>query len=143
MNLDTMQDVFQESYANHTNRMAEQTPNFDYWFASGPYKGAADVERRFNLGMDQVVKYKEYYEQKAPREVIWITPDGEPAIELRFDLDLAGTKVVGYIDQVIEHRDHGIIVRDSKTGNKPGDDFQLAVYAVAVTAMYDPERSLG
>ena len=143
MSLDKMQDVFQESYANHTNRMAEQTPNFDYWFASGPYKGAADVERRFNLGMDQVVKYKEYYEQKAPQEVIWITPDGEPAIELRFDLDLDGTKVVGYIDQVIEHPEHGIIVRDIKTGNKPGDDFQLAVYAVAVNDRYDTEISVG
>lgn len=143
MPLADAEDVYKASYAKHTNRLAEETPNLNYWFASGPYRGEADIERRFSLGLEQVERYINYYENAAPSEVIWMTPDGEPGIELGFNIDLEGVRVRGYIDAVVEHPKHGVIVRDNKTGNNPGDDFQLAVYAEAIRQTYGQEITTG
>lgn len=143
MSTEDVQDVFRESYVKHTNRFCEETPNFDFWFASGPYKGEADIERRFGLGLEQAARYVDYYTEAHPEEVIWITPEGEPAIELGFDIDLDGVRVKGFIDQVVKHPVQGVHVRDIKSGNTPGDDFQLAVYAVALNQIYGTEITTG
>lgn len=155
MSVDDAQAVFRESYATHTNRLAE-VMDWDYWFPSGPYRGYDDVSRRSAIGQDQVVKYIDYYTETAPQEVIWITPEGEPAIELGFNIDLDGVPVRGFIDQVVTAtyadgfkpdqitiEDGDLRVRDIKTGNKPGDDFQLAVYAIAVNEMHGTEIDEG
>lgn len=148
MSVEEAQEVFRESYAKHTGRLCEETPNFDYWFASGPYKGENDVARRFNLGLDQVARYVDYYTDLHPEEVIWITPEGEPAIELGFNMDLDGVQVRGFLDQVIvvpqaDGKPDELRVRDVKTGKKPGDDFQLAVYAVAVNELHGTDIVTG
>lgn len=143
MSTEDAQEVYRESYAKHTGRLCEDTPNFDYWFASGPYKGEQDIERRFGLGLEQVARYVDYYTEDHPEEVIWITPSGEPAIELGFNIDLDGVAVRGFIDQVIDHPAHGAHVRDIKSGNQPGDDFQLAVYAIAMNDMHGADIYTG
>jgi putative RecB family exonuclease len=136
MSLEEAQAVFAEEYRKEVNRYAETTPNFQWWFASGPYKGMEDISRRREIGLDQVRKYVEYA-TRAENEVIWITPDGTPAIELGFDIELDGVLIRGFIDAVVEVYHEGEPwpehrVRDHKTGNNPGDDFQLGVYAVAL-----------
>lgn len=140
LTLDEAQEIFRESYANHVNTYCETTPDFNRWFRSGPYAGDVDVERRYHIGLDQVEKYLDWY-RDYPGEVIWIAPDGTPGIELEFDIDLDGVRVRGFIDAVIQSGDD-VIVRDNKTGNKPGDSFQLGVYAVALAETYgiDPPR---
>jgi putative RecB family exonuclease len=149
MTLDEAQDVFRESYAKHINEACEVTPNLEWWFASGPYGGERDIERRFGIGLEQVERYIRWYE-KHPEEVIWIAPDGTPGIELGFDIDLDGVLVRGYIDAVIQlpglagDNDDGsprpeVLVRDNKTGNTPGDDFQLGVYGVALAEQFGIE----
>ena len=144
MSLDEAQDVFRESYQKHINEACDLTPNWEYWFASGPYGGEADIERRYLIGLEQVEKYVRWYETH-PEEVIWIAPDGTPGIELGFDIDLDGVLVRGYIDAVIQNyrtTNNGpatIIVRDNKTGNNPGDDFQLGVYGVALAEQFGIE----
>lgn len=140
LNVIETQDVFRSSYEHHINAAAETTPNFDYWFASGPYGGELDIGRRFNIGLEQTTKYIDWY-QDHPEEVIWIAPDGTPGIEIGFDIDLDGVQIKGFIDAVIFNENtKEIIVRDNKTGNKPGDDFQLAVYAVALAEQYGIEQ---
>jgi putative RecB family exonuclease len=141
MSLEAMQDVFRESYQKHINEACEVTPNFNYWFASGPYAGETDVERRFGLGLDQCEKYIRWY-QNHPDEVVWVSPDGQPGIELGFDVDLDGVLVRGFIDTLIVHPEQGLIVRDLKTGNTPGDDFQLGVYSVGISESFgiDPPQ---
>jgi putative RecB family exonuclease len=54
LSLEAAQDVFREEYAKEVGEYTEITPNFDWWFASGPYRGAADVERRYLIGLEQV-----------------------------------------------------------------------------------------
>jgi putative RecB family exonuclease len=133
MALAEVEDVYRASYEAHTNRLAADTPNFDYWFDSGPYRGEDDIERRYRVGLEMVGKYVHYYTELAPQEVIWITPEGEPAIELEFDIDLDGVQVKGFIDQVIAE----FGPRDIKSGANPGNTFQLKTYDVALDEMFE------
>jgi putative RecB family exonuclease len=48
---------------------------------------------------------------------------------------LDGVLVRGFIDAVIDNGGD-VIVRDNKTGNHPGDDFQLGVYGVALAEQF-------
>lgn len=141
MTLEQAQDVFRESYATHIEAACEVTPNFEVWFKSGPYGGEVDIERRYQIGLDQVQKYLDWYEAH-PDEVIWVSPDGTPGIELGFDIDLDGVQVRGFIDAVIDQGEYGVRVRDNKTGNTPGDDFQLGVYAVALAEQYGIKKPM-
>ena len=134
MSLEDMQEVFKDSYVRLISEALDITPNTEYWFASGPYRGAVDIERRYGIGVEQCKVYRDYYEAH-PDEVLWITPDGEPAAEIGFDLDMDGVAVRGYIDAIVETED-GLVVRDLKTGNNPSDAFQLAAYAVALEQKY-------
>jgi putative RecB family exonuclease len=130
--LEAMQEVYRASYKMHTERLLKDTPNTEFWWDSGyRYPGPKDIERRAGLGLEQVARYYNYYVNQKPGEVIWITPDGEPAIEVEF-LEKFGTVwVKGYIDQVLDDR-----VRDIKTGAKPGGTFQLSVYRYAILSKY-------
>ncbi|EFV12963.1 RecB family exonuclease [Segniliparus rugosus] len=136
LTLDQAQDVYRESYARHVGEYCEITPNFNWWFRSGSYGGKEDLERRFKLGLEQVGRYLDYYETH-PAEVIWIAPDGTPGIELEFNIDLDGVAVRGFIDAVIPNGcGDEVLVRDNKTGNSPGDDFQLGTYGVALSEQF-------
>lgn len=136
------QAVFETAYTAEVNDYLAVTPRTDFWFASGPYGGEEDIPRRFEIGREQVAKYLEYFgvSGKAADIRVWVAPDGTPGIEMEFDVDLDGVRVRGKIDTVMVkiNRDGKteIIVVDNKTGLKPGDDFQLAVYAVALHELY-------
>lgn len=140
--VEELSEVYAESYAEEVNGYLADTPNPRYWFRSGPYDGEADIERRFDLGQAQVGRYVEYYDNH-PDEVIWRTPGGEPGIELGFTAELGGVAVRGYIDAVIHHPNYGVIVRDNKSGNKPGNGFQLAVYAEGIRQEHEQSVAIG
>lgn len=133
--------LFREEYAKETNTAADETPNLDWWFRSGPYRGEQDIERRWDIGLEQVDKLLDWIETH-PEEEIWHTPDGTPGIELEIDVCFGDIRVRGFVDAIpVIGGDPRI--RDYKTGNEPGDDFQLAVYAVALKKMYDVDIKLG
>lgn len=159
MTLDEAQTSFSEAYSRYIGESTEITPNFEYWFASGRYRGEEDTERRHGEGIKQVKRYFDWIETDT-NYTPWRTPDGEYAIELKFDIELGGNvddrcaegehvadcecrdgiPVTGFIDLVVVGQDGDLIVRDHKTGNKPGDDFQLAVYSLAIAETYGIER---
>ena len=136
--LDDAQNRFRQAYARYIGESTEQTPNFEYWFASGPYRGEQDIERRYYLGLDQVERYFDWVDNH-PDDVIWVAPDGTPGIELEFDITLGDVPVRGFVDAIVVV-DGELRVRDHKTGNQPGDDFQLAVYSQALADTYGIER---
>ncbi|ASZ75503.1 exonuclease [Mycobacterium phage Kimona] len=145
MSLEAMQAVFRESYKEHINEACAITPNFEWWFASGPYKGRQDIARRMDIGLEQCARYIEWATDHT-EERIWVTPGGKPAIELPFDIELGGVQVRGYIDAVVVvegRRGPELVVRDHKTGNQPGDDFQLGVYKVALKVQYGVDAPKG
>jgi len=101
---DAMVEEFKRSYQEHTDRLIKETPNVWVWFDAGPYRGQEYIDRNFRVGQEQTRRYYDYYVNQQPGEVVWITPAGEPAIELGFEFDLDGVKVRGFIDQIVEVR---------------------------------------
>ena len=140
LSLEEAQDIYRWFYAKGVEELCEETPNFEWWFWSGPYSGERDVERRYHIGLEQVEKFIAWRE--TPGQQIWVAPDGTPAIELAFKIELDGILVRGFIDAVVVV-DGQPRVRDYKTGNSPGDDFQLGVYALAVEKLYGVRPSTG
>ncbi|AFU20771.1 exonuclease [Mycobacterium phage Marcell] len=134
-------EIFKAEYADGINEATEETPNLGWWFASGPYRGADDIERRWGIGLQQVDKTLDWIDNHQSLEV-WHTPDGTPGIELAIEFELDGIEIRGYIDAVLV-LDGEVLVVDWKTGLKPGDDFQLAVYALALKQLYGVEITRG
>ncbi|QGJ88828.1 Cas4 exonuclease [Mycobacterium phage Yecey3] len=163
--LEKAQEIFREEYAKDIGELCAVTPNFDWWFHSGPYNGERDIERRFHVGLEQVEKFYAWREMVG--QTIWTTPaivdsrcgadeaqSGEagthvedctcrpskPAIELQFNIVIdtpAGPiRLRGFIDAVVVMADGSLRVRDYKTGAKPGDDFQLGVYGLVIKLLY-------
>lgn len=127
--------IYRDEFTRSIEEQARETPNFEYWFGSGPYNGTQDIQRRWALGEKQLIALVDYCTNH-PETKVWTTPDGKKAVELEFLVELGGVKVKGFIDQIIE-TPKGLVVRDIKTGATPGDTFQLATYAEAVRLMYD------
>ncbi|MFE2997982.1 RecB family exonuclease [Nocardia sp. NPDC059246] len=140
LSLEQVKDVFRASYSEEVSKYTKETPNLSYWFRSGPYRGAQDIERRFGIGLEQCEKYVTWYD-KHPEQVAWTAPDGTLGVELEFDLDLDGVLVKGFIDKVGHDTKRDVMyVRDNKTGKKPPeDDMQLGTYKVAVETTYGVE----
>lgn len=126
--------VYEAAYGREAGRLAETTPDFNSWFASGPYRGGKDLERRFHIGHEQLDRLIDFVDSIP--EKVWVTPDGTPAVELEFNVELGGVPVKGFIDMVVETPEGDLIVRDIKTGNQPGDHFQLSAYAAALRKQY-------
>lgn len=145
--LDQMKQVFRESYNRHTMRLLETTPNADFWFASGRYEGPEDIMRRAGLGLEQVERYYNYYVNQKPGQMIWMTPEGTPAIELEFKEKFGNVWVKGYIDQIIDEvvdsDQNSTVLRDIKTGVSPGGIFQLSVYRYAMLSKYGVDITFG
>ncbi|QGJ90507.1 Cas4 family exonuclease [Mycobacterium phage Traft412] len=97
---DECYEIFKAEYADGINEATEETPNLSWWFASGPYRGADDIERRWGIGLQQVDKTLDWIDNHPSLEV-WHTPGGTPGIELAIEFELDGIEIRGYIDAVL------------------------------------------
>lgn len=112
--------VAQDAYKASVAAELAETPNPDAWHRSGPYRGAADIPRRYGKLAEHLAIY-ESLRDALPAMV----PDG---VEAEFEADFGGVTVIGFIDQIRER-----LVVDLKTGSTtPKTADQLAVYAEAV-----------
>lgn len=134
MGVEDALDIYSASYEEEIEKLAEIAP-FRDWYSSGPYRGEQDVDRRFTIGLQQTEKYVSYYWGPGKHETVWATPSGELALELEFNIILSDIRVRGFIDMVAD-TPKGVVVRDNKTGNQPGDTFQVATYSVALEHLY-------
>lgn len=130
MTLDAVLQVFREQYSAQINEELRTSPNPRAWFSSGPYNGPKDIPRRYLVGQDHVRNLLSYYTEH-PDHV----PDlvGEDlGVELGFDVHFGETRVVGFIDLVMQGMPY-----DYKTGTTPGGDDQLATYAGVLKLNHD------
>src|SRR5690606_22662101 len=147
MTLEQPQQVFLECCAEHINPLAEQTPSFRVGVRPAGVRRTveADLERRSHLGLAQGARCVDSAPARPDEPPIRGTNgEGEQvlAVELPFQLDLDGVKVIGFIDQVVT-RTGAPIVRDLKTGKAPGDDMQLAVYKQAMGEQHGVDIEFG
>lgn len=66
--------------------------------------------------------------------MIWITPEGEPAIELEMNSTFGGVPSLGFIDRILCETSNPVdpfVVVDLKNGKPPKDKVQLATYGEA------------
>jgi putative RecB family exonuclease len=118
--------IYTEAYWDQINERLEDTPNYSEWFASGPYRGFTDIDRRYKIGLDQIQSYLEFYRNDSPMDIP-ITINGSMAIEIPAEGLIGSVPVRGVIDGIME-TDSGLRVRDIKTGKRLGDPMQLKIY---------------
>ena len=133
-------EAARDAYVREVSKYTDVTPNFAWWQHSGPYRGEDDLARRFDMLPEHVDRYIDWAEAH-PNEKIWIVVGNDPALdliasELEFNVEFGDVPVRGFIDLVIIDQNDQLVVRDVKTGNTPGDDFQLGVYARAIEQAY-------
>ena len=144
MSLSEVIDAYYAAWDTGITRMQQAEPDLKRWMTGTPKtKGDVDAAKRRQRGAEQVASYIGS-RQSDPFE-IWTTPDGEPAVELEFTVQLGGIEVLGYIDQVLETPDgEALHVRDLKTGTRlPDSALQLGVYAEAVEQKYGIRPAFG
>lgn len=156
MSREEAESVVAASYDREVSKYTAETPNFDWWQSSGPYRATDDLPRRFDLAREHINRYIDWAE-KHDNEKVWGIRDprcGDSgsyvdhtndcgcsiASELSFNTTFGSVPVRGFIDLVIVDKFGDVVVRDVKTGNTPGDDFQLGVYAAAIAQEYDVEQ---
>ena len=111
-------------------RSTKEFPNKEdqgWWLQHGPPMVDRWIEWRSNSGWD-----------------FWVTPDGQPAIELGLMVDMADVPVKMGIDRVMVTPEGKIVVLDLKSGSRtPQSDLQLAFYAAGLDLVYGIRPSHG
>jgi putative RecB family exonuclease len=75
---------------------------------------------------------------------LWVTPQGVPAIELVFNINLDDVMVKGALDRMMVLPDGSLVVLDIKSGARmPSSDFQLGIYAVAMEEVFGVRPKYG
>ena len=133
MTLDEAQAVYLDSYVSECNAYLEKV-SLVGWFWSGPYSPDEDIPRRRDLGLAQIERYLDFAADNPAPDTL----DGVKAVEIPFEIQLGDVPARGFIDQVVKRKPI-----DVKSGNKPGDEFQLATYAGALEQMYDIKPTQG
>ena len=68
---------------------------------------------------------------------VWITPDGEPAIEVELRWKIGEINVVGYVDRIMIDERNSLGVFDLKSGSRePSSGKQLALYAKGIASRW-------
>lgn len=102
-----------------SGRASKENPNkedLNWWLAQGPV----------------MLKRWIVFTQNVPWD-IWIMPNGKPAIEVEYTLNLANVAIRGYVDRVMVDREGNLIVVDLKTGSsKQATPRQLGTYKVGL-----------
>lgn len=129
-------DLFEFYWDADMAKNEAKQPDHKMWMVGGRASRDTDITKRRALGRQQCI---DYVHLNTPDDD-WIPTEfvpGEPAVEVPFELDLGGVKVVGFIDAVMENRVTGQLrPRDLKTGTKqPIDPYQLATYKIAIEEM--------
>lgn len=103
----------------------------DQWKIAG--KGKED-EAWWRLNGPAMVNRWKNFLKSSPFSV-WVTPHGEPALELEVNPTFGSVDSKGFIDCVLVRDDNPdvLVVVDYKTGKPPDDQLQLAGYAQALT----------
>jgi len=102
----------------------------DQWKVAGRSNAREDIKWWSQQGVAMFNRWVNWY--NASPYTIWITPDGEPAIELEMAGEIGGIASKGFIDTVLEHASGSLGVVDYKSGKPPRTNEQLAGYAVSI-----------
>jgi putative RecB family exonuclease len=132
-------ELFSDIYARGVQEALDREPDTGRWLAAGR-SGGEDIEHRYVLGQAQTARYVQWRAERPTP--LWRTPSGQLAVEVYFEVKLAGVPVRGYIDQLVEEPDGAVRVRDLKTGSTKSR-VQLETYKVAAERTWGISVSTG
>ncbi|MFC9974319.1 RecB family exonuclease [Spirillospora sp. NPDC127200] len=125
-------NIFHASWDKILAESRRQQPDESMWMVGGRKKLETDLTQRRAAGAQQVADYIGARPPGGGLAPTHFTPD-TIAVEVGFDLDFDGVRVLGYIDVVHEAEDGRLIPEDWKTGaHMPADPYQLATYRWAI-----------
>jgi putative RecB family exonuclease len=133
MSVEDALQAFEDAWGAEMAKERQRQPDPKMWMVGGKKTVQTDEEERRAKGRQQTADYITHNGPDHEWQPVEVLP-GLPAVELGFELDFDGIKVVGYIDQVRQSRKTGKVrVVDVKTGTKmPESPYQFGTYAVAV-----------
>lgn len=100
-------------------------PDTDKWLAGGPQADPTVKEKALQLAIDCYKKAEEFLADIEVWEVEYDASGSLPGLEV---------PLRAYVDIIGEHKKHGPVILDWKTGaNKPKDNFQLETYDALLT----------
>lgn len=133
--------IFQDELATaYADELRHTTFPEDEWFVAGRGKGKDRLYWMMN-GSALAQNFIDWHKAN-PQFHIWITPKGEPAIELPLEVNFGSVKVRMVIDSIFEVGDvktgnGALVVVDFKSGStKPKNERQLGTYACGVEIEY-------
>lgn len=113
---------------------AETGTTRDQWKVAGRKPNVEDIAWWRRNGPSYVASWRRWMNNLG--WTIWVTPDGEPAIELGMDEPIGDVPSHGFIDRVLVTPEGDLVVVDLKTGKPPKDQVQLATYAHYINSRY-------
>lgn len=116
------------------------TEGRDWWLVNG-HKMCVDYVNKQDERPYEVLQVDPWWPDRTdPPVFAHLDPAIVPALERRFELDVDGVPVVGFMDQAFIYGNGDVLVQDLKTGARvPGDTFQLGVYAHALERCFGIE----
>ncbi len=141
-------DLMEDYEAAYDRVMAEQLveqPNLDLWI--NPLRGKNVMQcltAYRERGQAQIIRFQEWLNDpdrtSGAFSIMRDEDDDEPWVEVPFDIDLGGIRIIGFIDRV-EEGGHPV---DIKSGDKKNNkDLQLGVYKVAMEKQFGISPTVG
>lgn len=134
MTVEEVTDVYYRTYDEEIEKYKEQQPDLSKWLSVGRTSVQNDIVNRRERGAVQTATFiiRCVSEPWKP----WELPDGSPAVEVSFNLDLGFGPVRGYIDLIKQWDNGDLTILDVKSGNREETALQLAVYAHAANETF-------
>lgn len=119
-------EVYDAEFERLLKKVSEKSPITEWRVWGRGTDVQKDIDSRRQAGREQAKTLAEMFKAKQIAEL----PDGSPAVEVHFELDLGPCIVVGSIDRIDDH-DGLLAVEDIKTGIREASPIQLGIYALA------------
>ncbi len=134
-------DKYYEVFDSEMAKLKEEEPDLSKWLTVGRTGIAVDITNRRQRGADQTTAF--ILRASAEPWKPWSLPDGEPAVEVSFSLDLGFGPIRGYIDLIKDWENGDLTILDLKSGNRETTAIQLAVYAHAANETFGLDITSG
>lgn len=130
-----VETIFREEFSKALDHDIEKSGfALEDWFRAGTQLPSTSVQWWHERGPGQVQNYIDWFESSGA--AVWITPDGQPAIELDLTVMFGQVPVRMVIDQVLV-LGGALVVPDLKSSAKvPSSTRQLGIYASGIEMAY-------
>lgn len=139
-------DEWEQAFDTEVADIVKHHPDFSEWRNAGSKEAPETHDRwKYSLGPELVAAYVKW--RRRSQWVLWVTPKGEPAIELDLSTSFPGCdrEVKAYADRIfvdplMEQR----IIVDFKSGTRqPEGPLQFGVYNAGMTALHNSPCTWG